>query len=167
MKGTFALIVAIIALAVSCICGYMIEKSYNLHNAETGSIPLSAKQTEQVKEYIVEFYDSLQNPAFTTVKEVFDFYNSQETQENLVADFKAIPVDVLVNVAQVCLDDRPYVRLSDIVNSYKEHQAVYEKLTSTGVIQDVESLADRPSESNDSTNAIISIITQPDTIQKE
>lgn len=142
MKQTLALIFSILALAISCVCGYVVEQSR--HRAK---VPLSKTQVCQVKTIIGEYQDSIQNPTFYTVEQVFNYLNNHETNEDILTDVKSIPIDVVINVAQVCLDGKPCIKLTDIINSYKQHQAVYDKLVTSGVITDVESDAPRPSDS--------------------
>lgn len=153
----FTFILSLVAIVISIIAGGLVLRHES--QWEKGRILLSNAQQEQVKDLITAHYDSIQNPAFASVQQVFEFFNRSETSDNLIADFKAIPIDVIVNVAQVCLDKQPYIRLSDIVNSYKEHKDVYDKLVSSGIIEDVESLADRPCNQDSlATEAISTII---------
>lgn len=164
MKNAFSLALSIIAVVIASICAYMVQRQYTMY--DKGVIPLSVKQMDQVKATIAEYNDSIQNPEFETVQQVFEFFNRSEASENLIADFKSIPIDILVNVAKVCLDGRPCVKLSDIINNYKEHTDVYNKLVNSGIIEDVESLADRPCDSVSLGESYSSIV-KPDSTKKD
>lgn len=80
---------------------------------------------------VAQQVEAIVNPQFTTVQEIVDF--RQQTNEGFTIDsiFRAIPEQVLHNVASVLIKKNGTVDKKSIVEEYRANSAVYDNLPAT------------------------------------
>lgn len=80
---------------------------------------------------VAQQVEAIVNPQFTTVQEIVDF--RQQTNEGFTVDsiFRAIPEQVLNNVASVLIKKNGIVDKKSVVEEYRANRAVYDNLPAT------------------------------------
>lgn len=137
-----ALIIALFALLFSGI-GILIANQTSgrmktLHREIRTEVIDSASVVEIVDQQINES----KNPTFVSPSEVYAFVQSKQAEQDLLQEFLSLPVDKLINVAEVCIKARGFATMVDIVNSYNEHKEVYDNMPTTPIEPEIVSPPD-------------------------
>ena len=75
--------------------------------------------------------DSIVNPVFTNVNDVFELQKQLTSNAFIDSVFMSMPPDVLKNVSTVMIKKRPHCTKDDIVGEFLQNRQIYENLPAT------------------------------------
>ena len=80
------------------------------------------------KAVVQDCLDSIVNPVFTSMNDVFELQKELKTNAFIDSVFMSMPQDVLKNVSSVVMGKRHYVTKDDIVGEFLQNRQIYENL---------------------------------------
>lgn len=124
--------------------------SLSLVSCESVSNPFSSTEVVKTDSTVVASYvEAIVNPQFESVQEI-KMFQSRLVEEYIIDEtFRTMPIDVLNNVATVCLKKNVYVTKKDIVSEYRANSSVYDNLSdqstqSTNLTEQTDPTTERP-----------------------
>ena len=142
-------IVGVVALSIVSSLGYNYYEDQKLSDFQEDT-------TVNVQQAVAQVL----NPVFTSVEDVFQFYERTTEENSLDSTFMSIPPDALINIAQVVIGRNGTATIRDIVYEYRQkYKSLYQ------YIKPIDNIT---SESQDSTGKTPPDIRNvPDTTNKQ
>lgn len=137
-----ALIIALFALLFSGIGILMANQASSRMKTLRREIRTEVIDSASVVEIVDQQINESKNPTFVSPSEVYAFVQSKQAEQDLLQEFLSLPVDKLINVAEVCIKARGSATMVDIVNSYNEHKEVYDNMPTAPIEPEIVSPPD-------------------------
>ena len=132
--------IGVVALSIVSSLGY----NYYEDQKYSGFLTEDTTNYVQVEKAVAQVL----NPVFTTVDDVYQFYQHRADENSLDSTFMSIPNDVLINISQVVLGRQGSATIRDIVYEYRQkYKSVYQyikPLDSTAINKPMDSVKTPP-----------------------
>lgn len=137
-----ALIIALFALLFSGIGILIANQTSGRMKTLRREVRTELIDSVSVAEIVDQKINESKNPTFVSPSEVYAYVQSKQAEQDLLQEFLSLPIDKLINVAEVCIKARGSATMVDIVNSYNEHKEVYDNMPTVPIEPEIVSPPD-------------------------
>lgn len=137
-----ALIIALFALLSSGVGILIANQTSGRMRTLRREVRTELIDSVSVAEIVDQKINESKNPTFVSPSEVYAYVQSKQAEQDLLQEFLSLPIDKLINVAEVCIKARGSATMVDIVNSYNEHKEVYDNMPTVPIEPEIVSPPD-------------------------